>query len=309
MTWEYEAIDLYAGIGGWDLALHHFGINVIGLEFDEIVCQTRKYFELDTLAGDVSQTSPEAFRDMKILVASPPCQTFSTAGGGSGRRVREKICNAILDRKYIEYLHKVDDRTKHVIEVGKWVQVIQPEIVIFEQVRNVLPVWRAWQEVFSDWGYSGWVATVNMADYGLPQTRKRSILCMSKNGATFPEPTNIDNHITMAETFPIDRDWLDTRLKSQFGYDESLDWPLYRPSTTVMGRDLVQHPGATKNKINNAKKSRNDGYQIVEEEGLLLQSFPSYWYPKGNKKQRWTQIGNAMPPLMAKIILEQNVKS
>lgn len=81
-------------------------------------------------------------------------------------------------------------------------------------------------------------------------------------------------------------------------------WTRDRPATTIAGRDLVPDPGANANRFNGATKSRNDGVRVTVQEAALLQSFPADHPWQGTKTKQFQQVGNAIPPLLAKAILE-----
>jgi DNA (cytosine-5)-methyltransferase 1 len=48
---------------------------------------------------------------------------------------------------------------------------------------------------------------------------------------------------------------------------------------------------------------------LSDEELLKLQTFPSSWYLHGTRMQRAFQIGNAVPPLLGKVIGEAIINS
>ncbi len=83
-------------------------------------------------------------------------------------------------------------------------------------------------------------------------------------------------------------------------------WVEDRPATVVASREIVQHPGATKNRFNDSDKTRNDGLRITEAEGGILQGFPADYSWEGTTKgKRWEQIGNVVcPPVARRIVAE-----
>ena len=83
-------------------------------------------------------------------------------------------------------------------------------------------------------------------------------------------------------------------------------WTEERPATVVASREIVQHPGATKNRHNDSEKTRNDGLRITEAEGAVLQGFPAdYRWEGSSKGKRWEQIGNVVcPPVARRIVAE-----
>lgn len=78
-----------------------------------------------------------------------------------------------------------------------------------------------------------------------------------------------------------------------------LEWPWDRPSTTVTADPRLTPPG-------HHSGGRFDGanaIKISERAALILQGFPETWHVEGRtKKQRWSQIGQAMPPPLAEAV-------
>ena len=93
------AVDLFAGAGGWEIALRSAGVEVVGIEIDPIAVQTQHAAGRNGIivCGDVRDFQPDDY-PATILVASPPCQTYSMAGRGAGqppgRRPSGSRCDA-----------------------------------------------------------------------------------------------------------------------------------------------------------------------------------------------------------------------
>jgi DNA (cytosine-5)-methyltransferase 1 len=97
-----KIIDLFAGPGGLDVAAHWLGIRVHGIEWDENACKTRNAAVLATTPGDVRKYGLDkgkygetAFSDATILAGGPPCQTFTVAGTGTGRRAITHVLDLV----------------------------------------------------------------------------------------------------------------------------------------------------------------------------------------------------------------------
>ena len=193
-----SVVDLFAGPGGWDLPAHQLGLDVLGVEFDDAACATREAAGLNTLQSDVSALDPKDF-PCDGLIASPPCQAFSMAGKGEGRKAIDRYCELIdgyegeiteADLAPIKFACN-DERAHLVLEPLRWAWVLRPDWIALEQVEPVLPIWEAMQRRLSRMGYSTWVGVLSAEQYGVPQTRRRAFLIASKVGeVSAPRPTH-----------------------------------------------------------------------------------------------------------------------
>ncbi|MGC8489831.1 MAG: DNA cytosine methyltransferase [Clostridia bacterium] len=77
-------VDLFAGPGGWDVGGGDLGLRPVGLELDAAACQTRAAAGHLTIRADVAHYPPSPFAGAEGLIASPPCTDFSTAGRRAG---------------------------------------------------------------------------------------------------------------------------------------------------------------------------------------------------------------------------------
>lgn len=194
-----RALDLFAGTG-WGVACKHLGIDEVGVEIMPEAVETRAANGMDTIYNDVWDGLLGAYEvgSYDILIASPPCQTFSMAGHGKGREALDDVLRAIDAGAYKDAtkLHELgeqtDMRTALVLTPLAHVYRDKPKYVVFEQVPPVLPVWESCSEEMRGMGYSVWTGNVQAEQYGVPQTRKRAILIARNDGveATMPAPTH-----------------------------------------------------------------------------------------------------------------------
>lgn len=219
-----NVVDLFAGPGGWDLAAEALGWKPLGIEWDEAACATREAAGLRTLRADVGALDPrEVLADYFVascercggfgaldpmggpahhvsaaatapcpacrldgLIASPPCQAFSMAGNGEGRKAISGLLAATRtlgtsrawSSSQLDALCD-DDRAHLVLEPLRWALELRPRWVALEQVEPVLPLWDATAERLRAEGYSAWTGVVSAERFGVPQTRRRAILLAS----------------------------------------------------------------------------------------------------------------------------------
>ena len=237
-----KCLDLFAGVG-WHLGAAALDIEEEGVEIMREAVATRDAIGAKTVHDDV-WTFDYAAIQYEGHIASPPCQTFSMAGKGAGRKALDDVLAAIGRRDYetIERLRtltldteghlvtKKDDRTALVLTPLHAWHVQRPEWVAWEQVPTVQPVWDACAEVMREAGYSVWTGRLQAEQYGVPQTRKRSILIASRNREVgMPVPTH-------SKYYSRNPAKLDEGVEKWMSMAEALGWGLVkRPSYTYCG--------------------------------------------------------------------------
>lgn len=265
---SYDALDDFAGPGGWDVGAEMLGLKLYGVDSDKAACDTAVTAGFKREKADVTEhKSPKNLRG-KGYISSPSCTLFSMAGSGIGRlvldilvaatkkiltgsdptTVRDMARGAIYpvvlteaeaknakrkpEKRWTQ--DKVEAKARQdakiaalVLEPARRIIELEPEWLAFEQVPEVLPVWRAYQTVLSNQGWSVWTGVMNAADYGVPQTRKRAILIASRTRKVSPPtPTHAEN--------PQGDDLFGNSLKKWVSMAEALGWGWDdEPSCTV----------------------------------------------------------------------------
>ncbi len=188
---SFKFIDLFAGIGGFHLAMHALGGEcVFASEIDQYARQTYiqnfqsispQLFQAGLFNSDIRQIVPDEIPDFDVLCAGFPCQPFSQAGYKRGfhdshNSERGNLFFNIADilevkRPKAYFLENVQGLVNH--DQGK----------TFKLIRQVLEV---------DLGYSFYYQIVKASDYGLPQLRPRTFIVGFRDegffkGFNFPE--------------------------------------------------------------------------------------------------------------------------
>ena len=285
-------VDLFAGPGGWSEGLRLLSPAMhsteVGLEWDSAACRTRSMAGHRTLQVDIAAASTAPFaRETVGLIASPPCQDFSSAGNRAG----------------------IAGTSGHLVgEVIRWASDLQPDWIALEEVPAVMPLWLQFVDHFAAAGYSAWAGILNTADYGVPQTRKRAVLIASRTHEVYcPPPTHCDGgslmhspwapmssivgHDPAERALNTGRDW-----KKGGTRDDAQRIPLHRPCPTVTGQ-------ATAWQWRRHDRDRPDPILFTIEDAAAFQSFPLGYPVHGSKVTAMLQIGNAVPPLFAAHIL------
>lgn len=191
------ADDLFAGAGGWDLAAAELGIVARGIENMPQARATRDAAGLHTIHDDVWTYEPDGRAEG--LIASPPCQTFSAAGKGAGRRALGDVLALARDLEGVdlrEASEQFEDERTALVLMPLW-RAIHGSYhwLAWEQVPTVLPVWEACAEVLRQLGWSAWAGLLHAEQYGVPQTRKRAFLLASLDREVGPpQPTHSRYH-------------------------------------------------------------------------------------------------------------------
>ena len=178
-------IDLFAGLGGFRIALESLGANcVYSNEWD--VSAQKVYADNfgDTPEGDITQVDEKTIPDHDILCAGFPCQAFSISGKQRGFE---------------------DSRGTLFFDVARIIKEKNPKIVFLENVKNfathdegrTLTVVKATME---ELGYTFNAKVLNAVDYGIPQKRERIYMVCFRNDLymnnfEYPKPFKLTRHV------------------------------------------------------------------------------------------------------------------
>jgi DNA (cytosine-5)-methyltransferase 1 len=337
-----KALDLFAGVG-WHIGASALDIEEEGVEIMREAVATRDAIGAKTVHDDV-WTFDYATAIYEGHIASPPCQSFSMAGKGAGRKALDDVLTALRQGAYkdITALHDVsetvgDDRTALVLTPLHAWHVQRPEWVAWEQVPTVQPVWDACAEVMREAGYSVWTGRLQAEQYGVPQTRKRSILIASRTrevGA--PTPTHskyyprtpqkldegVEKWMSMAEGIGWgfvqrpsytytgvsahamgDQEWggasVRRALREARDSGDLARWCYERPATTIVGSFKPEIVAAPGYRTTVSRQNAEGSVRVDVHEAGLLQSFPADMPWQGSKSKQYLQVGNAVPPGLA----------
>ena len=151
-------IDLFAGIGGFRIALESVGAKcVFSSEIDKWASETYKRNFGEFPNGDITKINESEIPDHDILCAGFPCQSFSIAGY----------------RKGFE-----DARGVMFFEVARILKEKKPSAFILENVRGILnhdhgKTLETIHTTIDSIGYDFFECLMNTKHYGLPQNRER----------------------------------------------------------------------------------------------------------------------------------------
>ncbi|BAZ45209.1 C-5 cytosine-specific DNA-methylase [Chondrocystis sp. NIES-4102] len=169
---KFKFIDLFAGIGGFHLAMHALGGEcVFASEIDQYARQTYihnfknlspQLFQAGLFNSDIRGIVPDEIPDFDVLCAGFPCQPFSQAGYKRG----------------FDDLHD-SERGNLFFNIADILEVKRPKAYFLENVQGLVnhdhgQTFKLIRKVLeSDLGYSFYYQIVKASDYGLPQLRPR----------------------------------------------------------------------------------------------------------------------------------------
>lgn len=172
-------IDIFAGIGGFRIALESLGLDcVFSSEWDKHAQKT--YYENfgENPAGDITKIDEKDIPSHDILCAGFPCQAFSISGKQKGFE---------------------DTRGTLFFDIARIARYHRPKVLFLENVKNFERhndgnTLKTVLRVLNELGYFTFYKVLNASLYGVPTSRERIyFVCFRKDlgvpNFSFPEPT------------------------------------------------------------------------------------------------------------------------
>ncbi|MDO5336322.1 MAG: DNA cytosine methyltransferase [Eubacteriales bacterium] len=325
-----RTLSLFSGAGGLDIGFNDVGFDIIeAVEIEQKFCRT---LELNSGAGkkfenskvnciDIREYTGKHIGKIDFIIGGPPCQTFSAAGRRANGVLGTTDARGVLFREYVRLL-----------------QELSPIGFLFENVYGIIGAQggKAWEEIlksFSEVGYKLFYRIVDAADYGVPQHRERLIIVGLKEGSfKFPRPTHgpdslDDEPFYNAETAVAGVQLTAEESKSGIGgrygallddippglnysfYTEEMGHPnpifawrskfsdfLYKADPNTPVRTIKASGGAYTGPFH------WDNRSFAYSEYKRLQTFPDDYEISGTKQVAVKQIGNSVPPQLARMM-------
>ena len=347
---DFKVLDLFCGAGGFSYGMDknpHFQ-TIVALDIDEKAAETFKKNmpQAEVLVGDITDVSVrEKVIDLSqkaginMVIGGPPCQGYSM----KGKKLGLKDPRNFLFR---EYLNPVRE--------------LQPKVFVIENVKGLLLASNGWfkEEILKaieELGYVVEYGVLNAEDFGVPQSRERTIfICSKDRRITLPIP-NEKQHVSVRDAISdlsylesgegdFEQDYITKpqtdyqrlmRARSKKLYNhkasnhkqvaidklklippeqgkEFLPSEMYgnQKFKTTWGRLKWDDVSPTIDTRFDASSNGTNNHPflnraITPREAARIQSFDDNFIFYGSKVYVRRQIGNAVPPLLAKAIADQ----
>ena len=185
-SFSFTFIDLFAGIGGFHLAMHQLGGKcVFASEIDPYARKTYihnfqhispQLFKEDLFNQDIRTIVPNEIPDFDLLCGGFPCQPFSQAGYKRG----------------FDDVHN-SERGNLFFNIADILEAKRPKAYFLENVRGLInhnkgkTFSKIRHVIEQDLGYSFYYQVVKASDYGLPQLRPRTFIIGFRDKSFFEE--------------------------------------------------------------------------------------------------------------------------
>lgn len=326
-----KVVSFFTGCGGMDLGFEACGFDhVAAFEFNELFCKTLRRNRPDwnvygppDHSGDVSRFEEVAASlhthmdgDFDgVFVGGPPCQPFSIAAN-------QRFAKWGSNFKRVGFAHERNGNL--LFDYVRLIVEFKPKVFLIENVPGLRDIDGGGQLsearlILEDAGYRVEDPLVlNAADFGVPQHRLRLFVVGSRGNTAFRAPQGSMQHVGCAAVLNDlpgpDKANHETRAHSagsikryrelnygardQLGRVDRLD-PT-KPSKTVIAGGL--NGGGRSHLHPEIPRT------LSVRECARLQTFPDDYVFLGPTARQFTQVGNAVPPVlaakMAKAILE-----
>lgn len=338
------AISLFSGCGGLDLGSHMAGIPVAGaLEIDQDCVKTlqknRVFKDTEIFNEDITKFEIKKFNvllnkqnfDKFIIIGGPPCQPFSKAGYwvGHNRRLGVKDPRNLISNYF--------DVVKALMPEGFLLENVES---LLHPTHKIMIGYI--EKLIKDLKYDHRIIRANALDFGVPQKRKRIFIVGSRKKFLFDEPQKTHCPPEMANGNGLKPH--ESVYKHIKKFDSDKYFEKYEVAVNgTYGKELKKVPPG-KNYIALSERGGSSkpifvagkrfwsfllklhpdmpSWTIAAQPGpwvgpfhwssrrlrvpeiAAIQTFPEDFEFYGNRRSVQRQIGNAVPPKLAKAMIE-----
>lgn len=317
-----ECIDVFSGAGGLSLGLAQAGFVVhAAVECDKDACETyaSAHWDTDVQDTDIHESNFRQYRGIDLVAGGPPCQPFSSGGKRLGNADDRDLMPS-----FIQVIEEVRPRAFLMENV--------PGLGTAERACYFAAVLSALREL----QYTVSSAVLNAADYGVPQKRRRLFVVGLLNADTpykFPAPSHgphgrrphvnagdvLDPNLCLGEPNPSTVVYAKRPDLRPSPYDGHLFNGGGRPiDLSAPCHTILASAGGNKTHFLDTQAEvpryhlhlRSGGAprqgtlpgsrRLTVAESALVQTFPKSMKFAGSRSSQYTQVGNAVPPKLAR---------
>jgi DNA (cytosine-5)-methyltransferase 1 len=313
----FKFIDLFAGIGGFRIALQNVGGEcVFSCEWDKYSQKTYKAWHGDTPAGDIRKLKMADIPEHDILAAGFPCQPFSIAG--------------VSKKRSLGRAHGFKDETQGNLffNLAAVIRQKRPAIALLENVKNLQShdggrTWKVIYETLTKMDYVVRHKVIDAAGW-VPQHRERVyIVCFDKH--VFGDEPTFDFPSPPAGPAPILADILETAPLEKYTLSDHL-WTYLQAyakkhqekgngfgfglaDSANISRTLSARYFKDGSEILIPQSGKNPRRLTPNECARLMGFDPERHKIVVSDTQAYRQFGNAVVPLVVEAIAREIVKT
>lgn len=298
-------ISLFSGCGGFDLGVMMAGHEVIwanDISLNAADTYRKNFPNIEFIPKNVRMV--KEFPDADLVVGCYPCQGFSMGGN----RLKDDRRNML----YLEFL--------------RCLRQVQPRFFVAENVGGMKKLYNGrflhnQLKVYSEAGYKVKHKLLNAKHYGVPQERKRIFIVGVREDINFeykfPEPTHgpgLGEYVTLRDAIGDLPPWPEGEYYNgdfpwyYLSRNRKRGWEGVSYCIIANWRHVPLHPlGKPMRYIGPDKWELPKGRhrRLSYRECARLQTFPDWFEVTGSLRSKYAQIGNAVPPLLARQIVRQ----
>lgn len=334
---KYKVIDCFCGAGGLSLGFEQAGFTVeYAFDLDESAIKTYQknpsHHHGPSFVRDIYKVSKQSIEtdlghelgEIDVVIGGPPCQGFSVQRRGDNIDPRNQL---VLE--YVRLLKEIKPKFFIMENVGGILSVRGKPFVkaLFENMEAA--------------GYSILQKKLTASDFGVPQDRTRVIIVGEltngeKTTFTYPTPikgpkktvretildlmdkdeTTVPNHkADKLSAINLKRIQAISEGQGRDSLPEELQLECHKKNNghrhlDTYGRMAWDQPSPTITARFDSFSRGRFGHPVLDRsitlrEGARLQTFPDSFEFVGSKVEVARQIGNAVPPVLAKLVAEQ----
>lgn len=320
---EVPVVSFFAGAGGLDLGFTAAGFqHLAAIDINPLCCQTlRQNYPDWRIIGPPQHSGDVRDRDTiltllhsipgmmipftGVFVGGPPCQPFSMAAN-------QRFSKQDTQFKRIGFADS--DYGNLLFDFVWYIEAFKPKVFLLENVTGLLEIDRGKQlsTALAQLATAGYAMTpptiINASDYGVPQNRSRLFIVGQRSTDSFRFPPVCSLPISCGQALQASVQGLTNHITRAHHASSILRYmELACGERDRLGRVDRLHPHMpAKTVISGGSTGGGRSHlhpfiprTLSVRESARLQTFPDSFVFSGASARQFTQVGNAVPPLLA----------